>query len=127
MRYIMCLILLVLAGCSMARKGPEATIIQHNQTDQTFTQPIIRVVPVYPEFAVERHVEGYVNLSYDVTADGEVVNVRILDAKPEHIFNDSAIKALSRWKYSIYPKGKQVVARQDQTVRFDYAFPAKTK
>lgn len=123
MRFVWILALLVLGGCSITPKVPEAQIIQYDQSENTYTQPIVRIVPVYPEFAIERHVEGYVNLAYDVDSKGNVYNVRILDAKPEHIFNQSAITALSDWKFSIYPKGKQVIARKDQTVRFYYHFP----
>ncbi|CAH0536377.1 energy transducer TonB [Vibrio marisflavi] len=123
MRILLMLVFLVLGGCSLTPKAPEAQIIEYGPNQSTYTQPIVRIVPVYPEFAVERHVEGYVNLAYDVDSKGSVTNVRILDSKPEHIFNESAVQALSDWKFSIYPKGKQVIARKNQTVRFDYHFP----
>ncbi|MCL9780040.1 energy transducer TonB [Vibrio sp. S4M6] len=125
LRLLLVLVLLVVGGCSMTPKVPEAKIVQYDQSQNTYTQPIIRIVPVYPEFAIERHVEGYVNLAYDVNQKGDVTNIRVLDAKPEYIFNESSLKALSQWRFSIYPKGKQVVARKNQTVRFDYYFPAK--
>lgn len=55
--------------------------------------------PVYPPQAREAGTEGYVVVRYDVDREGRVVNARVVDAQPEGIFEDSALQAISRWRF----------------------------
>lgn len=61
--------------------------------------PIIRIAPQYPQAAVARGVEGYVDIMFDVTALGTTENIRIISAVPSSVFNRSVIKAVKGWKY----------------------------
>ncbi len=61
--------------------------------------PIIRVAPQYPQAAVARGVEGYVDIMFDVTAMGTTENIRILEAVPSSVFNRSVMKAVKGWRY----------------------------
>lgn len=61
--------------------------------------PIIRIAPQYPQAAVARGVEGYVDIMFDVTALGTTENIRIIAAVPSSVFNRSVIKAVKGWKY----------------------------
>ena len=55
--------------------------------------------PDYPDAALRKSIEGWVELSYVVTADGKVTNIKILDSTPAGVFDDAASKALSRLRY----------------------------
>lgn len=61
--------------------------------------PIVRVPPQYPRRALSRGVEGWVLLEFTVTKAGAVENPIVLRADPESIFDNAAIRAVSRWKY----------------------------
>lgn len=61
--------------------------------------PLVRVPPQYPIRAAERGIEGWVVLSFTITAIGTVENPTVLDAQPKRIFDRAAIRALKKWKY----------------------------
>ncbi len=58
-----------------------------------------RVAPVYPRGAERRKIEGHVVVTYSVGVDGKVSNVAVAEAMPEGVFDDAAMKAVSKWKY----------------------------
>src|SRR5262245_26012047 len=61
--------------------------------------PLIRLDPVYPRRAMERGIEGWVQLQITITAAGTVRDVIVIDADPKGHFEDAALSALSRWNY----------------------------
>jgi periplasmic protein TonB len=58
-----------------------------------------RVAPVYPRGAERRKIEGHVVVTYSVDTEGKVSNVAVAEAVPEGVFDDAALKAVSKWKY----------------------------
>ena len=44
-------------------------------------------------------IEGWVKLSFDITAFGTVENVKVLESQPRRIFDMAAKRALYKWKY----------------------------
>ncbi len=58
-----------------------------------------RVAPVYPRGAERRKIEGHVVVTYNVNTDGSVSDVAVAEAVPEGVFDDAAVKAVSKWKY----------------------------
>ena len=42
--------------------------------------------PVYPQSAQVQRLEGFVTLAYDVTASGNVDNVRVINSEPVGVF-----------------------------------------
>jgi len=58
-----------------------------------------RVAPVYPRGAERRKIEGHVVVTYSVDTDGKVSNVAVAEAEPAGVFDDAAMKAVSKWKY----------------------------
>ena len=60
--------------------------------------PLFRANPQYPEGAMRRGLEGWVQLEFDITDTGTVENVRAV-ASLEKIFEQPAIAALQRWRY----------------------------
>ncbi|MGS2723246.1 energy transducer TonB [Porticoccus sp. GXU_MW_L64] len=53
----------------------------------------------YPGDAIEKGLEGYVDVIFDITATGTTTNVRVLAAEPARVFNRNAVKAVKKWKY----------------------------
>lgn len=83
--------------------------------------PIFRVQPDYPQSALRRGIEGYVDLLFDVTASGKTENIRILDADPPGVFERAAIKALQKWKYKPPMENDVPYAQPDMTTRISFA------
>ena len=61
--------------------------------------PIVKVAPIYPRRALSRGIEGYVIVEFTVTKQGTVRNPVVIEAKPEGIFNQSAMAAAKKFKY----------------------------
>ena len=62
-------------------------------------EPWFTPEPEYPTVALQRGVEGYVVVQFDVTEEGTVENPVVLEAKPPSIFDRSAIRAVKRFKF----------------------------
>jgi protein TonB len=59
---------------------------------------IVEVRPEYPLAATGRGLEGYVVVTFDVTASGTVDNVVVLESS-SNVFNQAAVKAAYRSRY----------------------------
>jgi protein TonB len=70
--------------------------------------------PVYPEFARAQQIEGVVNVAYDITVTGSVVNVRVIKAVPTGVFDRAAADAVRGWKFLPMQQNGQSVAVADQ-------------
>lgn len=55
--------------------------------------------PVYPQALISRAVSGQVTLGYDVTAQGTVVNIRVVASEPSGLFDATAVQAVSSWVF----------------------------
>ncbi|MCO6524167.1 MAG: TonB family protein [Candidatus Schmidhempelia sp.] len=60
---------------------------------------ISRRQPDYPRRARDMKIEGRVVVLYDIDHRGYVVNIRIIEAKPNNIFNHSVRRAMGLWRY----------------------------
>ena len=84
-------------------------------------QPLVRVPPQYPQRCASRHRDiERVTLEFDVTPDGRVTNVRVVNST-NSCFNSAAERSAEKWKYQ--PKiveGQQAPRRGVRTtIRFD--------
>ena len=82
--------------------------------------PIIRIEPQYPRRASMQGLEGWVLLSFDITELGTVTNVRVLDSKPQRVFDGAARRALLKWKYRPKLEDGQPVGQTGQKVQLDF-------
>jgi len=82
--------------------------------------PIAQIQPVYPSSALERGVEGFVIVEFDVSEAGAVVNPRVLGAQPPGIFDRAALQAISRWKYKPKVIDGRVVKMTGLQTRFSF-------
>jgi TonB family protein len=64
----------------------------------------------YPTMALAKSIEGWVNLSYTVTAEGKVTGVKVLESSPAGVFDAAAVRALSRVRYKPLLQGGKPVA-----------------
>ena len=62
-------------------------------------QPTVRIAPQYPGNCQSRNAEGSVLVQFDVTPEGDVINVQIIESA-DSCFNRTVVRAVSRWKYT---------------------------
>lgn len=74
----------------------------------------------YPVRAKARGIEGYVLLSVLISPTGEVERVKVLEASPSGIFEDTAIAGVRDWKFNpAQYRGESVRVWARQRVRFE--------
>ena len=61
---------------------------------------LLAVNPQYPSSAASSGVEGFVEVSFTVTALGRVENAVVAAAQPTGVFEQAALAAIARWRYS---------------------------
>ena len=61
--------------------------------------PLVQVEPRYPSQALSRKIEGYVVLRLQVTKEGTVSDVEVVDSDPKGVFEREAIRAAWRYKF----------------------------
>jgi protein TonB len=61
--------------------------------------PLVNVTPNYPTRAASRGIEGWCQVSFTVTGNGDVRDVVVVDAEPQGIFDSSSIRAAERFKF----------------------------
>ncbi len=70
------------------------------RTEDRRDEPKIKFMPQYPAKAAAEGIEGFVTLSFKVSKNGSVQNVRVTESSPPSIFDDAAIEAVSKWEYA---------------------------
>ncbi len=85
-----------------------------------FPKPVIKYPPQYPENCRSRAAEGTVTVQFDVTPEGDVVNLRIIESA-NSCFNRTVIKTVSKWKYPPATRGGRAVTRHGvvEIIRFE--------
>jgi len=63
------------------------------------------VAPVYPSIARGSNNEGWLDVNFQVTTDGSVINPNIGDGTASRLFHRAAINAVTQWKFSPAPNG----------------------
>ncbi|MES9854241.1 MAG: energy transducer TonB [Candidatus Thiodiazotropha sp. L084R] len=81
--------------------------------------PRMRFPPRYPQRALMRRIEGKVVLKFTINPDGSVSNATVVESEPPGYFEQSALRAISRWEF--HPKvveGKAVSRTATQTISY---------
>lgn len=82
--------------------------------------PVLRIPPTYPMEARRKKIEGWVRVEMTVLEDGTVADVKVREAKPQGVFEQAAVAAVTRWKFRPAAEdGKAVRRRAAQTLRFE--------
>jgi protein TonB len=82
--------------------------------------PIVRIEPQYPRKAAMQGIQGWVQLSFDITAMGTVDNVKVIQAKPKRIFDMAAKRALLKWKYRPKMEDGKAVPQPGEKVQLEF-------
>ena len=61
--------------------------------------PLVIIRPMYPRDAAMKGIEGWVELSFTITAIGTVKDAQVIDSDPPRIFNREALRAIMKWKF----------------------------
>ena len=80
------------------RTAPARTAYELREVDRP-PRIITKIDPLYPSAAKEQGIHGRVTLRFIVTKDGKVVEPTVVSAEPSDVFNDSAVEAISRWRF----------------------------
>jgi protein TonB len=70
--------------------------------------PLVRIPPEYPARALNRQQEGWVKVRFTITETGAVKDPIVVEAEPSNVFDESALRAIVRWRYN--PKVENGVA-----------------
>ncbi len=76
------------------------------------------VAPQYPQDAISRGVEGWVDVSFAIAASGTVVDARVDDAKPRNQFDRAALAAVRQWRFEPSADGLDREQRLKTRVQF---------
>jgi len=83
------------------------------------SRPIVRIPPIYPPRALERGLEGYCGMQFDVGTDGIPLNVRA-NFCTNNIFETNSIRAVERWRYAPRAENGISVVQRGITTQIDY-------
>lgn len=83
-------------------------------------EPLIEVVPTYPQAAASRNASGFVEVGFTVLPSGEVENVSVTGSEPGTLFDAAAVAAVRRWRYPADPEREA----RDVTERLEFLPPA---
>jgi protein TonB len=72
------------------------------------TTAVAKVEPDYPREARRKGIEGSVVAHLSIDEKGNVTDVKVVEARPSHIFDREAIAALMQWKFQ--PDGEKYIA-----------------
>jgi protein TonB len=110
---------------SVAESEPEDTGAAPAASTAGSAEPVLavgdivlvdRVEPKFPPQAIREDISaGSVTVKFTVETDGSVSNATVIDAKPRRgIFDDAALRAVSKWKFKPLP------APRDTSVVVDF-------
>ncbi len=55
--------------------------------------------PAYPERALDRDIEGWVDVEFTVTTDGTTTDAAVVNTSHDRYFKDEALAAVSQWQF----------------------------
>ena len=54
-----------------------------------------------PEVAWQNRIDGWVLVAFTVTPEGRTRDIRVLDARPRGVFEESVVAAVEDWQYRL--------------------------
>lgn len=85
--------------------------------------PLATRRPNIPEQAWQHKIDGWVLVAFTLKADGRTADVRVLDAQPGGVFENTVIKAVEDWLYDmrdIDHKGELILTQKIELFWRDY-------
>jgi protein TonB len=97
-----------------AAPKPEDDLVPISQLSAVKTVP-----PIYPARAQASGIEGWVEVDFTITENGQVQDLAVHAASNPGVFDDAAVKAVSQWRYQPVMRDHQPVAvRTRVRIRF---------
>jgi protein TonB len=99
--------------------APDATVAAPAGGETHGAEVLKTVPPEYPREAYVKHLEGWVEVEFTISATGQVTGAAVAGANPARIFNDAALRAVQRWTFK--PKmdnGKAVEEHMKRRIEF---------
>jgi len=59
----------------------------------------VRVAAEYPEIAIERDIEGWVDIDFVVTPVGDTAEITVVNSSHPRYFRDEAVAAVEQWRF----------------------------
>lgn len=109
MKFISLFMAVLLSGCAGFMEGIDFTAYEDLKVRE-------QTNPWYPKVAVENGLSGYVEMTFNVTSQGDVTNVVVVKSFPKGLFEEEAVRALTQWKYEPFESVESV----PQQIRFDF-------
>lgn len=81
---------------------------------------INKIVPEYPRNALQRGLEGYSVVEYDIDSSGKVIDPIIVESKPKGVFNRSSIRAIQKYEFEPPKVNGELVSVQGLQTKFVY-------
>ena len=88
--------------------GPSATVPKR----------IRAAVPEYPRRALEQSQQGWVDVSFGISPEGNVVDLRVEQANPRGTFDRAALSAVRQWRFEPRPPDQAYTERIRTRVEF---------
>jgi TonB family protein len=63
-------------------------------------QPLIKIIPEYPQRALRRAREGVVEVTFSVLPNGETAQIKVIRAEPRRVFDKTAADAVRQYRYA---------------------------
>jgi len=101
----------------------EAASLGGGGSDDRDVVPLVRVDPDYPPTALQRRIEGYVDLEFTIGPAGSVEDARVIKARPPSVFDQAALRAVRRWRYNPRVEDGAAVSRPGVRVRLTFKLP----
>lgn len=98
-----------------------ATVTQNKNPAPVRTGGTIleRHPPQYPQYALERDIEGSATVSFTLSASGEITHVRVIDVRGSQLFGQAAVNAMKQWKIAPVTLNG-IPVEQSMTQEFDF-------
>lgn len=91
-----------------------------SETELNKVQPVKRVEPKYPLQAARRGQDGWVEMSFDIDEQGNVIDAFVIDSVGGDDFEQSALAALTKWQYEPPMADGKPTKRFNNTIKLDY-------
>lgn len=83
--------------------------------------PLVKIPPEYPPEAVTQGLKGWVRIGFTIDEAGRPEDVRVIAAEPPHVFDISAVNAVSRWRFMPKVEDGKIVKRPGGEVEVTFA------
>ncbi len=87
--------------------------------------PIVMVEQKYPAKAAQKKIEGTVELTFDISETGKVINISVIESNSSKVFVPSAKKALKMWRYNPVKKQNKSIVSKGHRVVLGFEFQNK--